>query len=107
MDAYDRRDFDRLSELYAEDIRWSAPGGLGCENREDVFTLFRSRMESGDELSFDEIRALPGRVLVRGHLEPHHQPFYSVFAVKDGRIAGAKDFESRDAAEATFAWRKS
>jgi len=49
MDAYDRSDFDRLGEIYAEEAVWknSDPAGPHCENREDIFDLFRGRMESG------------------------------------------------------------
>jgi ketosteroid isomerase-like protein len=103
MDAYERRDFARLEELYAEDVQWwGVRRGETCPGRADVLELFRWRMETGSELRFDELRALPGRVMLRGHSEPDGQPFYTVFAIEDGRIKAAKDFPSREAAEAAF-----
>ena len=46
MDSYDRADFDRLGEIYAEDARWTNadPNGPHCRNRDDIFSMFRSRM---------------------------------------------------------------
>jgi ketosteroid isomerase-like protein len=103
MAAYERRDFARLTELYAEDVRWSSPSpGFSCNGREEVFDLFRSRIESDVEVTFDEIRALPGRVLVRGRMGPGAEPFVSIFAIEGGQITAAKDFADREAAEATF-----
>ena len=66
MDAYDRSDFDRLGEIYAEEAVWknSDPAGPHCENREDIFDMFRGRMESGIRVTFDELRSSPTRVLV-------------------------------------------
>jgi ketosteroid isomerase-like protein len=49
MDAYDRGDFDRLAEIYAKDARWINnvdPGGPHCRNRDDIFSMFRQRMNS-------------------------------------------------------------
>jgi len=39
MDAYDRADFDRLAEIYAEDAQWlnADPNGPHCRNRDDIF----------------------------------------------------------------------
>jgi ketosteroid isomerase-like protein len=44
MDAYDRADFDRLGEVYAEDAQWinADPKGPHCRNRDDIFTMFRA-----------------------------------------------------------------
>src|SRR4029450_9718865 len=49
MDAYDRADFDRLAEIYAEDAQWlnADPDGPHCRNRDDIFTMFRQRMSAG------------------------------------------------------------
>jgi ketosteroid isomerase-like protein len=43
MDAYDRADFDRLAEIYAEDAQWinADPKGPHCRNRDDIFTALR------------------------------------------------------------------
>ena len=61
MDAYDRSDFDRLGEIYAKEAVWrnSDPAGPHCENREDIFAMFRGRMESGIRVTFDELRSTP------------------------------------------------
>jgi ketosteroid isomerase-like protein len=103
MLAYDRKDFARLAELYAEDVHWFASSAeFSCNGREAVFQLFRSRMESDVEMTFDEIRAMPGRVLVRGRMGHGNEPFVSIFAIENGRITAAKDFADRETAEATF-----
>jgi ketosteroid isomerase-like protein len=41
MDAYDRGDFDRLAEIYAEDAQWrnADPKGPHCRNRDEIFTM--------------------------------------------------------------------
>ena len=66
MDAYDRADFDRLSEIYAEDAQWlnADPDGPHCHNRDDIFTMFRQRMDSRVRVGFDELRSTPTQVLV-------------------------------------------
>ena len=65
MDAYDRSDFDRLGEIYAEVAVWknSDPAGPHCENREDIFDMFRDRMGSGIKVTFDELRSTSHRCL--------------------------------------------
>ncbi|HEU4900558.1 MAG TPA: nuclear transport factor 2 family protein [Actinomycetota bacterium] len=47
MDAYDRADFDRLAEIYAEDAQWlnADPAGPHCRNRDDIFAMFHQRRE--------------------------------------------------------------
>ena len=44
MDAYDRADFDRLAEIYAEDAQWlnANPDGPHCHSRDDIFNMFRA-----------------------------------------------------------------
>jgi ketosteroid isomerase-like protein len=66
MDAYDRGDFDRLAEIYAEDASWinADPEGPHCHNREDIFDMFRARMGSGTRITFDELRSTPTQVVV-------------------------------------------
>jgi hypothetical protein len=53
MDSYDRGDFDRLGEIYAEDARWTNadPNGPHCGNRDDIFSMFRSRTGSSESRS--------------------------------------------------------
>jgi ketosteroid isomerase-like protein len=63
MDAYDRADFDRLAEIYAEDAQWlnADPDGPHCRNRDDIFTMFRQRMSAGIRIQFDELRSPQAR----------------------------------------------
>src|SRR4029453_75862 len=66
MDAYDRGDFDRLAEIYAEDASWlnADPAGPHCRDRDDIFDMFRARMTSGIRITFDELRSTPTQVVV-------------------------------------------
>src|ERR671912_697925 len=61
MDAYDRADFDRLAEIYAEDAQWrnADPNGPHCGNRDDIFAMFRQRRNAGIRIMFDELRSTP------------------------------------------------
>jgi ketosteroid isomerase-like protein len=63
MDAYDRADFDRLAEIYPEDAQWrnANPNGPHCHNRDDIFAMFRQRMDAGIRVGFDEMRSTPTR----------------------------------------------
>jgi hypothetical protein len=66
MDAYDRADFDRLAEIYAEDAQWrnADPNGPHCHNRDDIFAMFRQRMDAGIRIAFDELRSTPTQVML-------------------------------------------
>jgi ketosteroid isomerase-like protein len=66
MDTYDRADFERLAEIYAEDAQWrnADPNGPHCRNRDDIFTMFRQRSSAGIRIQFDELRSTPSQVLV-------------------------------------------
>jgi hypothetical protein len=66
MDAYDRADFDRLAEIYAEDTqcRNANPNGPDCHNRDDMFAMFRQRMDAGTRVAFDELRSTPTEVVL-------------------------------------------
>jgi ketosteroid isomerase-like protein len=68
MDAYDRADFDRLAEIYAEDAQWfnADPKGPHCRNRDDIFAMFRQRMDAGIRIGFDEMRSTPSHVMLTG-----------------------------------------
>src|SRR2546426_6480741 len=94
FDAYEDEDFDRLAELYAEDVTWTGaePAQRDCRNREDVFRMFRARMSSGGEASFDQILSVGSHVLVAGHMEMDR--FVSVFTVEGGRVVRIKDYGS-------------
>ena len=101
MDSYDRGDFDRLGEIYAEDARWTNadPNGPHCRNRVDIFTMFRSRMGSGIRVTFDEMRSTPTHVVLiaRG---ADFGPVVSVFTFEGRRIVDVTDHLWMEAAEA-------
>jgi hypothetical protein len=61
MDTYDRTDFDRLAEIYAEDAQWRNAdlNGPHCRNRDDIFAMFRQRRDAGIRLGCDELRSTP------------------------------------------------
>ena len=81
MDAYDRGDFDRLAEVYAEDAHWSNadPEGPHCHNRNDIFSMFRQRMDSRVRVGFDELRSTPTQVLVTARVSGS-DPVVTVFS---------------------------
>jgi ketosteroid isomerase-like protein len=104
MDAYDRADFDRLAEIYAEDAQWrnADPNGPHCRNREDIFTMFRQRMASGIRIGFDEMRSTPTEVLLTARVNGSG-PVVTVFSFQGRRIVAVKDSPSMAAAEAAIA----
>jgi hypothetical protein len=104
MDAYDRSDFDRLGEIYAEDAQWlnADPNGPHCGNREDIFSMFRARMGSGIRITFDEMRSTPTHVVLTARVDGY-DPFVSVFTVEGRRIVAVADYPSMEAAEAALA----
>lgn len=101
MDSYDRGDFDRLGEIYAEDARWTNadPNGPHCRNRDDIFTMFRSRMGSGISVTFDEMRSTPTHVVLTARAADFG-PVVSVFTFEGRRIVDVTDYLSMEAAEA-------
>jgi hypothetical protein len=101
MDAYDRADVERLAEIYAEDAQWrnADPGGPHCHNRDDIFTMFRQRMDSRVRVGFDELRSTPTQVLVTARVNGF-DPVVTVFSFQGRRIVGVKDYPSMEAAEA-------
>jgi ketosteroid isomerase-like protein len=98
FDAYEDEDFDRLAELYAEDVTWTGaePEQRDCQNREEVFRMFRARMSSWGQASFDRILSVGSHVLVAGHMEMDR--FVSVFTIEGGRVVRVKDYGSTDEA---------
>jgi len=100
MDAYDRGDFARLGEVYAEDAVWmnSDPRGPNCDNRDDIFDMFRGRRESGVKVTFDEIRSTPTQVLVAAKA-PDFGAAFSVFTFEGRQIVHVDDYASMEAAE--------
>jgi ketosteroid isomerase-like protein len=106
MDAYDRADFERLAEIYAEDAQWlnADPKGPHCRNRDDIFTMFRARMASGTRIGFDELRSTPSQVLVTARAADFGA-VVSVFSFQGRRIVTVKDYPSMAAAEAALGGR--
>jgi hypothetical protein len=104
MDAYDRSDFDRLGEIYAEDAQWlnADPKGPHCGNREDIFSMFRARMGSGIRITFDEMRSTPTHVVLTARVDSY-DPVVSVFTFEGRRIVAVADYPSMEAAEAALA----
>jgi ketosteroid isomerase-like protein len=104
MDAYDRADFDRLAEIYAEDAQWhnADPNGPHCRNRDDIFTMFHQRRNAGIRIGFDELRSTPSHVLVTARA-PDFGAVVSVFSFQGRRIVHVKDYPSMAAAEAAIA----
>jgi SnoaL-like domain len=104
MDAYDRADFDRLAESYAEDARWlnADPNGPQCRNRDDIFAMFGQRRDAGIGIEFDELRSTPGQVLVTARAADFGA-VVSVFTFQGRRIVTVKDYPSMEAAEAEIA----
>src|SRR4029450_9791954 len=100
MDAYDRADFDRLAEIYAKDAQWrnADPDGPHCHNRDDIFTMFRQRMDSRVRVGFDELRSTPTQVLVTARVHGP-APVVPVFSFQGPHIVGVKDYPSMEAAE--------
>jgi SnoaL-like domain len=104
MDAYDRGDFDRLAEIYAEDAQWrnADPTGPHCRNRDDIFAMFRQRMNSGIRIAFDEMRSTPTQVILTARVAGS-DPVFSVFGFEGRRIASIVDYPSVEAAESAVA----
>jgi ketosteroid isomerase-like protein len=104
MDAYDRADFDRLAEIYAEDAQWrnADPNGPHCHNRDDIFAMFRQRMDAGIRIAFDELRSTPTQVMLTVRAADFGR-VVSVFSFRGRRIVAVKDYPSMAAAEAAMA----
>jgi limonene-1,2-epoxide hydrolase len=103
MDAYDRADFDRLAEIYAEDAQWRNANSKGphCHNRDDIFAMFRQRMASGIRVGFDELRSTPTEVVVTARAADFGR-VVSVFSFQGRRIVAVKDYPSMEAAQAAI-----
>jgi ketosteroid isomerase-like protein len=104
MDAYDRADFDRLAEIYAEDAQWlnANPDGPHCHNRDDIFSMFRQRMDGGIRIGFDELRSTPSQVLVTARAADFGA-VVTVFSFQGRRIVAVRDYPSMEAAQAAIA----
>jgi ketosteroid isomerase-like protein len=98
FDAYASKDFDRLAELYAEQVTWCCrhePGPWDCLNRDDVLGMFRARMRRDVKRTADQILVVGHRVLVRGHTDTAR--FVDVYTVEDGRIVEVQTHPTTDA----------
>jgi hypothetical protein len=104
MDAYDRADFDRLAEIYAEDAQWlnADPNGPHCRDRDDIFTMFHQRRNAGIRIGFDELRSTPSHVVLTARVDGF-DPVVTVFSFQGRRIVTVKDYPSKAAAEAALA----
>jgi limonene-1,2-epoxide hydrolase len=103
MDAYDA-DFDRLAEIYAEDAQWRNANlnGPHCHNRDDIFAMFRRRMDAGIRVAFDELRSTPTEVVLTARATDFGG-VVSVFSFQGRRIMTVKDYPSMEAAQAAIA----
>jgi hypothetical protein len=103
-DAYDRADFDRLAEIYAEDAQWrnADPNGPHCGNRDDIFAMFRQRRGRRDQ---DLVRrdALAPDARPADRPDRRLRPVVTVFSFQGRRIVTVKDYPSMAAAEAAIA----
>jgi ketosteroid isomerase-like protein len=99
MDAYDRGDFDRLAEIYAEDASWinADPEGPHCRNRDDIFAMFRDRMGAGTRITFDELRSTPTQVVITARAADFGR-VVSVFSFEGRQIVAIRDYPSMEAA---------
>jgi SnoaL-like domain len=106
MDAYDRGDFDRLAEVYAEDAQWINvdPKGPHCRNRDDIFVMFRQRMGAGVRIAFEEMRSTPTRVVLTARSADFGR-VVSVVGFEGRRIVAIRDYPSMEAAESALAGR--
>jgi hypothetical protein len=104
MDAYDRADFDRLAEICADDAQWhnANPDGPHCHNRDEIFAMFRQRMDAGIRIAFDELRSTPHQVMLTARAGDFRR-VVSVFSFQGRRIVTVKDYPSMAAAEAAIA----
>jgi limonene-1,2-epoxide hydrolase len=107
MDAYDRGDFDRLGEIYAEDAQWINvnPEGPHCRNRGDIFAVFRQRMDAGIRIAFDEMRSTPTQVALTARVNGYG-PVVSVFSFEGRRIVTVRDYSSMKAASSALGRRR-
>ena len=100
MDAYDRADFDRLAEIYAEDAQWrnANPNGPHCRNRDDIFTMFHQHMDCRIRVGFQQDALHTHRGPGHPHGSADAGPVVSVFSFQGRRIVGVKDYPSMEAA---------
>jgi hypothetical protein len=103
-DAYDRADFDRLAEIYAEDAQWrnADPNGPHCGNRDDIFAVFRQRRGRRDQDLVRRDALAPTHVLLTARIDGS-DPVVTVFSFQGRRIVTVKDYPSMAAAEAAIA----
>jgi SnoaL-like domain len=94
MDAYDRADFDRLAEIYAEDAQWLNADSRGphCHSRDDIFAMSRERRNAGIRIGFDELRSTPTQVLLTARVNCSN-PVVTVFSFQGRRIGAVGAME--------------
>jgi limonene-1,2-epoxide hydrolase len=86
MDAYDRAD----------------PVGPHCRNRDDIFAMFRRRMDSDVRIAFDDMRSTPTHVVLTARVDGF-DPVVSVFGFEGRRIVAIRDYTSMEAAQSALA----
>jgi hypothetical protein len=78
------------------------PQRAHCRNRDDIFAMFRQRMQSGVRIRFDEMHSTPTHVVLTARVNGYG-PVVTVFGFEGRRIAAIRDYPSKEAAEAALA----
>ena len=79
-------------------MAYADPKGPHCRNRDDIFTMFRQRMDSRIRVGFDELRSTPTQVLLTARVNGSDS-VVTVFSFQGRRIATVRDYPSMAAAE--------
>jgi hypothetical protein len=84
--------------------RWlnADPDRPHCRNRDDIFAMFRQRMDAGIRIALDELRSTPTQVVLTVRAADFGR-VVSVFSFQGRRIVTVKDYPSMEAAEAELA----
>jgi limonene-1,2-epoxide hydrolase len=85
------------------DAQWlnADPKGPHGRNRDDIFTMFRQRMDSRIRIGFDELRSTPTQVVLTARVDGF-DPVVSVFSFQGRRIVTVRDYPSMKAAQAAI-----
>jgi ketosteroid isomerase-like protein len=111
--AVRRNDLSALSELLADDVRWSGnfPGGA-CHSREQVLATLQAQLERGVHPQLEDAHAQGDRVLLQVGLsleaeqaEPRSRLWFALTMDDMGRITELQDYSTRVTAEHDIALR--
>jgi SnoaL-like domain len=107
-EAYDNGDFDALAKLYAPDVTWRGIGErASCHGRDDVLEMFRTNMDNGFTLQFQDILAIGQYVVTTVRSPGWPASVTTVFRMNEkGVIVAAEDFSDRREALASIPPRK-